>query len=137
VAVIKPEINVPPGRGEFILLVDDEPAILSIAGIILERSGYQPLLAPNGAVALKIFRQNEPHLRLVITDYSMPSMDGFTLAETLKKINAVLPVIMASGLGDALDPEKLSQAGIQIVLKKPYDTKTLLNTLENIFRPGR
>jgi len=134
-AAKKLEKNVPPGRGEFVLLVDDEPAILKIAGKILELNGYQPLVAPNGAQALEVFRQNDPNIRLVITDYSMPGMNGFALAEALKKLNPGIQVIVSSGLGDALDEVKLRQAGIQLVLKKPYDTATLLATLENFFRP--
>jgi len=136
-AVKQPEINLPTGHGEFILLVDDEPAILKIAGIILERNGYQLLVASNGAEAVEVFRQNEHQIHLVITDYSMPGMNGFTLAKTVKGIHAGVHVIISSGLGDALDEEKLRQAGIQLVLKKPYDTATLLNTLEKFFQAGR
>jgi PAS domain S-box-containing protein len=129
----KPEIDASPGSGECILLVDDEPSILKITAKILERSGYQSLVAPNGAEALKVFQQNEPRIRLVITDYSMPGMNGVTLAESLKKLNAGVPILLSSGLGDVLDAGKLCQAGIQTVLKKPYDTATLLKTLDKIF----
>jgi len=125
--------NRPQGHNEVVLLVDDEPAILKVAGKILERNGYHPLVASNGAEAVSVFRQNERQIRLVITDYSMPGMNGFTLAETLKGIKADVQVIIASGLGDALDEEKMRQSGIQTVLNKPYDTGKLLNTLAEFF----
>ena len=134
-AVVKtPELNLPSGRGECVLLVDDEPAILKVAGKILERSGYESLVAPNGAEAIKLFQQNQRQIRVVITDYSMPGMNGFTLAEILKTLNPSVPIILASGLGDTLDAAKIRQAGLHSVLKKPYDAGTLLKKLGAIFQ---
>ena len=135
-AVKNTETQLPAGRGEFILLVDDEPAILKLTGKILERSGYQTLVAPNGTEAIKVFQEHADQIRLVITDYSMPGMNGFTLAEAIQKLHPAVPIIIASGLGEALEEEKLRRAGIQLVLKKPYDIATLLNTLEKIFQTG-
>ncbi len=133
----KTEFVLSPGRGEFILLVDDEPAILKLTGKILERSGYRSLGAPNGAEALKVFRQHERQIRLVITDYSMPGMNGFTLAERMRELDPGIRVLISTGLGDTLDAEKMRQAGIQGILKKPYDSETLTRTLEKIFPPAR
>jgi len=125
----------PRGDGDLILLVDDEPAILRVVAKILERNGYQPLTAHNGTEGMRIFLQNRHKIRLVITDFSMPGMNGGVFAEAVRQINPGLPIILASGLGDALDVEKLRESGIRVVLKKPFNTEVLLNTLKTILAP--
>lgn len=133
-AAKKTGANLPQGRNEAVLLVDDEPGILKVISKVLQRNGYHPLVAPNGTEAVKVFLDHAHEIRLVITDYSMPGMNGFTLAEAIKKLDSGVPVIIASGLGDALDEAKLRQSGIQVVLKKPFDSEILLNTLGKIFQ---
>ena len=123
------------GGGEVILLVDDETAILKVAGKILERNGYQPLVAQNGTEALNLLSQNPHTIRLVVTDYSMPGMNGCALAQAIQQSHPGIPVIIASGLGNTLDEEKCHQAGIREILKKPFDTATLLNTLHKVLHP--
>jgi two-component system, cell cycle sensor histidine kinase and response regulator CckA len=125
-----------PGRNELILIVDDESAILRVTEKILERNGYRPLLAHSGNEAINLFVQNQHHINLVITDYSMPGMNGGALAEAIRKIQPDIPVIVASGLGDALDADKLKQIGVEIILRKPFDTPQLLTVLQKIFRPA-
>ena len=125
------------GHNEVVLLVDDEPALLEVAAKLLNRNGYRPLVAPNGIEALKLLQQNEDNIRLVISDYSMPGMNGFALAEAIKKVDAGVHVIIASGLGDTLDEGKLRELGIRFLLRKPYDIKTLLTALGEIFQSAK
>ena len=58
------------------LLVDDEEPIPAAVKAVLEANGYHTLLACDGAAALAVFAQNAPHIGVVLTDISMPFMDG-------------------------------------------------------------
>jgi CheY-like chemotaxis protein len=74
------------GKGELILVVDDEPNILGATKMTLEKHHYNVLSANDGAEALAIFAQRMKEIRLVLTDLSMPYMDGTSLARALKKM---------------------------------------------------
>src|SRR6202011_4937563 len=88
------------GNGELILVVDDEPNILGITKMILEKNRYDVLSASDGPEALAIFAQQIQSIRLVLTDMSMPYMDGAALARTLKKMKSDLPIIASTGQGE-------------------------------------
>lgn len=82
--------------GLTVLVVDDEPAVLSISARILEREGYSVLQASDGTVALEMIGQNGPP-DLVVTDVMMPGIGGVELARRLKLDWPALPVIFMSG----------------------------------------
>ena len=77
----------PKGKGETILIVDDEAAIVSATRKMLEMHGYRVETASNGREALTIFTRNDHAVELVLTDIMMPVMDGMALIQVLKKID--------------------------------------------------
>lgn len=81
-----------------LLLVDDEDGIRKVLGIALIDMGYDVLLAENGAVALEIFKKENPPI--VLTDIKMPVMDGITLLQQIKRDYPDTQVIMLTGHGD-------------------------------------
>ena len=91
--------------GAKILLVDDDPVIRELACAKLSDAGYQPLLAENGAAALKVLRAND--IDLVISDIEMPIMDGFELTRNIRSDRTIsdVPVIVitASDHAEAVD----------------------------------
>lgn len=117
------------GRGELVLVVDDERAILGIAGRALESFGYRPLLAQSGADAIGVFAANRHHVRAIISDMMMPGMDGAALISTLRRINGPVPIIAASGLATEEQRDRAVQAGADYFLPKPYSAETLLSEL--------
>jgi PAS domain S-box-containing protein len=128
--------SLPRGHGELILLVDDEPAILKVTSKILGKHGYESIMAENGVEALEAYAKNAPAVKVVITDLSMPGMDGLTLAATLLNSYPEVNIIITSGLGDTLDPAKLTALGVKDILKKPFTTESILNALRQILAPG-
>ena len=74
------------GNGELILVVDDEPNILGVTKMILEKNRYDVVSANDGPEALAIFAQQMKSISLVLTDLSMPYMDGIALVRSLKKM---------------------------------------------------
>ena len=77
-----------------ILCVDDEPSIVTLLGVILERAGYRVLTALHGADAIKLFLQET--IDAVILDYLMPGINGATVAAQIRKIRNDVPIILLS-----------------------------------------
>lgn len=93
----KVEGDIISGEGETILLVDDELALRESIGEVLNSLGYTVLLAADGEEALAIFTANTDDIDAVISDLVMPNMGGAELAEHVLKINAQIPIILATG----------------------------------------
>jgi PAS domain S-box-containing protein len=133
-----PAGQLPQGNGHCVLLVDDEPAFLTIMERILHRNGYQVLTAPDGHAALEVFTSASGQIAAAITDLMMPHMDGVMLAKNLLQINPELPIIACSGYPEDRFLNEMSRLGISAFLKKPYQPGDLLNALgEAICRQER
>jgi PAS domain S-box-containing protein len=115
------------GRGETILLVDDEELIRSIAKQTLRAAGFRVLTADNGADALAVYREYSDQIKLAVIDMMMPVMDGTSCVEELRKNNPHLPVILASGIPPGEDVA--TRLGVKHVLAKPYTTSVLLGAI--------
>ena len=120
------EEPLPPGDGELILLVDDEPGIRSVAKAVLQGHGYRVLLAADGTEALAVFAQNSAELAAVVTDIAMPFMDGALLIRALRRMKPDIRVIVSTGNGEKA---LVSDLHANAFLRKPYDAGTLLRAL--------
>jgi len=125
-----PSQNLPAGRGETVLIVDDETGVRQITQSTLETFGYQVLTAADGAEAVSRFAEHKNEIDLVLTDVMMPYMDGTSAARSLRKIKPDLKIILVSGLERS---EKLP-ADISNVafLQKPYTSGTLLSVIRDV-----
>jgi PAS domain S-box-containing protein len=86
----------PPGKGELVLLVDDEESIRDVVRTTLEGFGYQVLCAAGGAEALDLFGRHH-QISIVLVDLMMPGMDGLSLIRTLFRRDSGVRIIAASG----------------------------------------
>jgi PAS domain S-box-containing protein len=120
------------GNGEAILIVDDEASILAITSQTLEAFGYQILTARDGVEAVTIYARRREEIAAVLTDISMPIMDGGTTIRVLMKINPNVKIIAASGLNADRAAVKAAEAVVKKVLSKPYTAETLLKALRNV-----
>ncbi|MDD5351109.1 MAG: response regulator, partial [Chthoniobacteraceae bacterium] len=114
------------GKGEVVLIVDDEADILKIAGMVLSRHGYRIKTAGNGADALACLAKHPGDIKLIITDLMMPTMDGARLIGLIRRFGFHVPVIAASGYGGEAYREELKNLGVNTILKKPFDAGALL-----------
>lgn len=130
-AALKPE-GLPRGKGETILVIDDEQPILNITSQTLQMYGYHVLTALDGAEAVALYALNRKDIAAVITDMMMPVMDGPATIHALRRINLDIRIIAASGL-DA-DRRSPSLPGVEIMhyLKKPYSAEALLTALQRV-----
>jgi PAS domain S-box-containing protein len=87
------------GRGEVILVADDEPLVRAMARSALERQGYRVVLAADGAEAVEVFRTERAagRVALVVLDLSMPQLSGRQASQLIRKIDPHVPVLFASG----------------------------------------
>jgi len=125
-------VSLPQGNGETILVVDDEASILAVTSDTLETFGYRTLTANDGVEAVAVYQQNRDEISAVLTDMTMPMMDGSATIRALLKINPALKIIASSGfrMNDGVD--KPSDPGGKYFLTKPYTAEALLKTVRTI-----
>ncbi|MEH1805553.1 MAG: PAS domain S-box protein [Nostoc sp.] len=128
------DLDVLPGQGELILVVDDEAQIREIATIILENHNYKILTASNGIEAIALYAQHKHQINAVLMDLMMPEMDGITAIRTLRKMSNQLQIIACSGLNSMDVFTQAADVNVQVILSKPYTARELLNTLHHLFR---
>ena len=124
----KIDLPYPTGRGELVLIVDDEENIRQITSATLEKFGYRTLTASDGTEALAIYAQNTREIAVVLTDMAMPFMDGAATIRALRRLNPNLPIIAASGL----PPTEINSLNVNAFLSKPYTAEKLLTALSEI-----
>lgn len=127
----------PLGRGELILVVDDESAIREATREILEQHQYRVLTAADGREAMNQFLAERGNVRLVITDLAMPVMSGLALVRALRGLEPELKIIAASGLDDETKRTELATLGVRDVLAKPFRPAVLLSTIRRHLTTGR
>ena len=118
------------GRGELILVVDDEAGVRIAMQHVLEKNGYRVLTATNGREGLRIFLLHENQIRAVVTDLMMPEMDGIALVRALRDLKPALAVLAATGLDGTEKRDTLMDLGVTELLPKPYAPAELLEALD-------
>lgn len=121
-----------PAGQATVLLVDDDPGVLQMTSRFLQRFGYGVLAAREGAEALALMEQHRGQVALVITDFSMPGMDGLALAARLRAMQPGLRILGVSGLDQKHRAAEIAALGFVDVLAKPYELDELLRTLRRI-----
>ena len=121
---------VPFGRGEQILVVDDEAAILTMVRETLETYNYTVLTAKHGAEALDLYHR-KGKIHLVISDMMMPVMDGPATVQALRELDPSVKVIAVSGLGSESALGRVNKLNVQGFLRKPFTPQDLLTTLRD------
>ncbi|HEV3459523.1 MAG TPA: response regulator [Thermoanaerobaculia bacterium] len=111
--------------GEPILIVDDNPANLKLARVMLSAEGYEVRVAVDAEEALALLDGFRP--RLILMDLQLPGMDGLTLTRRLKGDPATRDVVILALTAYAMkgDEEKALLAGCDGYVTKPIDTRTL------------
>ncbi len=93
--------ELPRGRGETVMIVDDEPTLVALAEEMLAGLGYEPVGFESSRLALQVFRANPERFDLVLTDEAMPDLVGTELAREIRLLRPDVPIILMSGHGGA------------------------------------
>jgi PAS domain S-box-containing protein len=136
-AVESSQENLLHGDGELILVVDDEEDVRHSVQQILERFGYQVVLAGNGAEAVSIYSRLIDSVAVVLTDMSMPRMDGRKTIKALTELNPRLQIIGSSGLEVNEHVVKADGTEIKYFISKPYTVETILKTLAQVIAESK
>jgi len=118
------------GNGELVLVVDDEAPILTVTRTALEHSGYRVLCGNDGAEGVRLYVQHFNEIRAVITDMSMPFMDGAALIGVLKKLDPAVKIIVTTGVAHPASMDVIKRLGVGQIIPKPCASQTLLLALK-------
>jgi len=119
---------------ETILLVDDEEIIINVSVQLLERLGYEVLVARNGRAAIEIYKQNNDKVAMVILDMVMPGMGGGEAYAGLKEIDPNVKVLLSSGYSMDGQAAEILKRGCDGFIQKPFKLNDLSNKLREIIK---
>lgn len=115
-----------------ILIVDDEPDALEILGFKLKEAGWAPLLAPDGARALALARDERP--ALIVLDLMLPEIDGFEVCKLLRRdpATAGIPIIMLTARAAEMDRVIGLELGADDYVTKPFSPRELVLRIKKL-----
>jgi len=117
-------------KGKKILFVDDEDTLVELGKSMLTKLGCHVVALNSGIEALKMVQDTPFDFDLVITDMTMPDIQGCQLALKIKAIRQDLPVILSTGFSNIADSETASPRGIDAVLAKPFSMSSLAHAID-------
>jgi CheY-like chemotaxis protein len=120
-------ISEPP---KTLLVVDDDPVVRDVETLVLRANGYTVLPADGAAEALRLAREAAA-IHLLITDYSMPEVDGLELTHQFRAVHPETPVLMVSG---SLLPDRRTAAHLDRfeIMEKPFEFDELLHKVRTL-----
>jgi CheY-like chemotaxis protein len=119
---------------ETILLVDDEEMVLEIGQKILERLGYSVEKALNGLQAMKIYKERQDAIDMIILDVIMPVMGGSDTFDLIKEINPKVKILLSSGYSMDGQVSAILQRGCAGFIQKPFSIETLSSKIREILK---
>jgi signal transduction histidine kinase len=127
-----PERSLAPTAAARVLLVDDDPRLVSVLSDMLQEEGHGVTSATNGAEALALFDPTAHDV--VITDLGMPQMNGWEVAERVKTRSPGTAVFILTGWGEGVSAHDSSQF-VDRIIAKPVSAESLLEQLAELKRP--
>jgi len=115
-----------------VLLVDDEPMVLQIGKMMLQRLGFQVQTAESGEEALKRFKADPAGIDLVILDMIMPDLSGAETYDRLKAIHPQVKVLLSSGYSADGEAAGILERGCDGFIQKPFDLQALSKKIREV-----
>ncbi len=109
-----------------IMIVDDENSVASFVGELFNQYGFTSHVFTDPTEALKAFTDSPQGYQLVVTDQTMPAINGDQLAQRMIELNPDIPIIMCTGYSDVMDEQRAAELNIGSFLKKPVQPTELL-----------
>jgi DNA-binding response OmpR family regulator len=117
---------------ELILLVDDEPSIIRLSRMYLEREGYRVREAGDGETALEMAESQRP--ALIVLDVMLPKLDGFEVCRKLRAAQNQIPILMLTARDEDIDKILGLELGADDYLTKPFNPRELVARVKAILR---
>ena len=128
---IQPAGPLPTGN-ERILFVDDDEVVVDAVQLLLDSLDYKVVARKDGLEALEVFRAQPDEFDLVITDQTMPHMQGKELAQELMRIRPDIPIILCTGYSDQITAEEAKAIGIREYVLKPFDMEDMARIIRKV-----
>lgn len=112
-----------------VLVIDDEELVREAAADILNIEGIPVLTAGDGPGGIKLYRQWQGEIQLIILDLSMPGMDGEETFHHLRKVNPAVRVVLSSGYSQSETGRRFEGLGLAGFLQKPYTVETFIREI--------
>lgn len=125
-----------PRGTESVLVIDDERFFADLIKNMLDKLGYNVTVSTDSLVAFADFQKKPDIYDLVITDYSMPKMNGLTFAQKIRDIKPTIPIILCTGFSESVSREIALDAGVNYYFQKPVLQNDLAVTIYKIFNDG-
>jgi CheY-like chemotaxis protein len=127
--VDQPVMPSPPPESEraSILVIEDEAPLRKTLSDILVAANHNVQAASDGLEGLAMFQRGS--FDVVFTDLSMPELSGLEVARAVKKMAPKVPVILVTGWGDQLDPARIRESGVDLMIAKPFRMERVMSTL--------
>jgi len=132
-----PPMMADAGANQHILFVDDEEAICEVARQMLPRLGYRVTVMSHSPDALDFVEKNHAGIDLLMTDFSMPEVNGIDLIRASIQLRPSLPAVLLTGFGKALDSKSTVGLNISEVVNKPFTMETLASAIHGAITPRR
>ena len=126
--------EVPQGRGETVMIVDDEAALVNLSEEILAELGYEPIGFSSPRAALNAFESDPERFDAVLTDEAMPDLTGTELVRAIRLLRPNTPIVLMSGHGGPLLVAQGAALGVVEVLHKPLQRRDLAEALARACR---
>ena len=141
VDVMREQVDVEPHQPRMIgahqydvLVVEDEPLVREALQSIFREQGHRVVVAGDGDAAMEAFRQG--NFDIVLLDLGLPGVNGYGVAEEMKRLQPDVPILLVTGWSDDIDRGRIESLGILRGLQKPFRPQQLLRTVEEAMAKG-
>ncbi|MDD5765412.1 MAG: response regulator [Candidatus Marinimicrobia bacterium] len=125
------------GRGERILLVEDDPSVCNFAAFVLRENGYEVFTASDGQKAGEMFDTYAGNFKLVLCDFILPDKNGIEVADQMRLKVTDLPVLLSSGYTEEKVTQSLITEKGYHFIQKPYSITDLLTMVKKMLNDGK
>ena len=122
--------NSPTNRG-IALIADDEPVVLHLGKLMFKQLGFTALTAQDGRQAVDLFALHHDSIRIVILDWTMPTMDGEESFAAIRALDPCVPIILCSGHCEEVVPEDVRYDRHTRFLSKPFSLRMLQQLVDD------
>ena len=120
------------GRGEVVLVIDDEPVVRGLIVEVLRELGYQPLEAADGIAGLALLESLE-RIDLLVTDIGLPGLNGRLVADAARSNRPGIKVLFMTGYAEsAVAAGGFMKSGMEL-MTKPFSMETFASRIHNMF----
>ena len=128
----KEKEKIQKGKGETILIIEDETVLRKLISQVLTLNGYHVITAETGEKGLEIYAAEKEKISLIILDMIMPGMGGKLCMKEIVKVDPDAKVVIASGHTSVEAKKEISLMGAQGFIEKPYDFQDILKMISSV-----